>query len=164
MAALTRANQLIANGKPAEGAAVLAGLASELANSNHPRRAANAHARAAHAYADSRDGAAALAQSRAALGLFLQYRMARRAPVFFANITRKLNGAGFKTEAAALQSEFGAQIGQLPAIPAFGAGQRRGQLPTNCPKCGAPVHSDEADWVDANTVECDFCGSLIRSE
>ncbi|MCL4504568.1 MAG: hypothetical protein M1434_00640 [Chloroflexi bacterium] len=164
MAVLTRANQLIANGRPAEGAALLAGLARELENSNHPRRAANVHARAAHAYADGRDGAAALAHARSALGLFLQYRMARRAPVFFANITRKLNGGGFKAEAAALQSEFGAQIGALPAIPGFGAGQRRGQLPTNCPKCGAPMRADEADWVDANTVECDFCGSLIRSE
>jgi hypothetical protein len=37
-------------------------------------------------------------------------------------------------------------------------------LPTHCPSCGAPVRSDEVEWIDAATAECDFCGGAIRAE
>jgi hypothetical protein len=36
-------------------------------------------------------------------------------------------------------------------------------LPTHCPACGAPIRSDEAEWVDEGTVECPFCGSPVRA-
>ena len=89
--------------------------------------------------------------------------MVRRTPVFYANITRKLNSKGMKNVAEALENEFGTRVGPMPAPATPPAGQH-GQLPTNCPKCGAPIHANEANWVDASTVECDFCGSLIRPE
>ncbi|SRR5581483_11683785 len=37
-------------------------------------------------------------------------------------------------------------------------------LPTHCPSCGAPVRSDEVDWMDDATAECSFCGSPVRGE
>jgi hypothetical protein len=40
----------------------------------------------------------------------------------------------------------------------------RVQLPTNCPSCGAPIRSDQVDWVDQATAECPYCGSLVRGE
>lgn len=36
-------------------------------------------------------------------------------------------------------------------------------LPTHCPSCGGPLHSDQVDWVDDLTAECSFCGSPIRA-
>jgi hypothetical protein len=48
--------------------------------------------------------------------------------------------------------------------PQQGKHPRRGLLPTSCPKCGAPVHSEDIDWVDENTAECEYCGTLIRTE
>jgi len=160
--ALSRANQLLAGGKPLQAAAQFTQLADQLLASNHPRRAANLHAQAAHAFADGQDGPNALAQARLALNLFLQYQMVRRTPVFFANITRKLTDKGMKNAAETLEKEYGGRVGPVPAPTAAPAGH--GRLPTNCAKCGAPVHADDADWVDDVTVECVYCGSLIRAE
>jgi hypothetical protein len=163
MRMLNQANQLLAGGQPAQAALLFAQLAAELEATNHPRRAANLHAQAAHAFADSQDSQAAQTHARAALNLFIQNQMVRRTPVFYANITRKLNSKGMKNAAEALEKEFGSRVGPLPVAVTPPAGQH-GQLPTNCPKCGAPLHANEANWVDASTVECDFCGSLIRPE
>ncbi len=160
---LERANQLLANGKPAEAAPLFAQLAGATEAGGHPRLAANLHARAAHAYADGGDGSSALVQARSALNLFLEYRMMRRAPVFYANITRKLNDRGMTAAANHLLQEFGSQVSALPANPAAGQ-PHHGTLPTHCPNCGAPVRGDEVEWVDANTAECDYCGSPIRAE
>jgi hypothetical protein len=158
---LAKANQLAAANNPAEAAPLYAELAREL-DVPRPRRAANLHSRAAHAYADAGNEQLALAQARAALTMFIQYRMINRTPVFFANITRKFNNKGMKNSAAALQNEFGNRVGPLPPAPAPGAAPH-GLLPTNCPKCGGPVHGDEANWIDNQTAECDYCGAAIRT-
>ena len=112
---------------------------------------------------DNHQGPAALIQARAALNLFLKYQMIQRTPVFYANITRKLNDNGMKKAADALISEFGPRVAALP-VGAASAAQKHGLLPTNCPQCGAPIHTDKAQWVDSNTVECAYCGSQIRPE
>jgi hypothetical protein len=160
---LTQANQLVAGGQPAQAAPLFARLAGVMETSNHQRRAANLHAQAAHAYADSQAEQSALAHARSAMSLFVQYQMVRRTPVFYANITRKLNAHGMQAAAQVLAKEFGAQVGALPASAPAGS-QAHGNLPTNCPKCGAPLHSSEASWVDAVTAECDYCGAMIRAE
>ena len=157
-----QARDLVARGKFGQAAPLFAKLA-EVQSSDHPRRAANLHAQAAHAFADSQQGPAALIQARAALRLFLKYQMIQRAPVFYANITRKLNNKGMKNAADALISEFGSQVAAIPSTEAAAA-QKHGLLPTSCPQCGGPLHGERAKWVDSNTVECEYCGSLIRSE
>ena len=160
---LSQATQLVASGHADQAAPLFATLAQQLEASRHPRWAANMHAAASHAYADSQNEPQALDQARSALSMFLQYQMARRTPVFYGNITRKLASKGMSLAAEALKTEFGNRVGPIPPPISPGTGQRR-QLPTNCPKCGAPIHGNEANWVDPNTVECDFCGSLIRPE
>ena len=37
-------------------------------------------------------------------------------------------------------------------------------FPVTCPACGARVHPDEVKVIDSSTVECRFCGSIIRAE
>jgi hypothetical protein len=159
--AMNQANQLVASGQPILAAPIFAQLASNMETSNHPRRAANLHAQAAHAYADGQDEQDALAQARRSLSLFIQYQMVQRTPVFYANITRKLNNKGMKNSAEALAKEFGPVVGGMP-VPGPAAAPR-GSLPTNCPKCGAPLHASEATWVDVNTAECAYCGASIRT-
>jgi hypothetical protein len=157
-----QANQLVAHGKPGQAAHLFAQLA-EVESAGHPQRAANLHAQAALAFADDQQGPAALIQARAALHLFLKEKMLQRAPEFYASITRKLNDKGMHAIAGTLTGEFGAKIAALPAAePA--PGQKHGLLPTNCPQCGAPIHTDRARWVDAMTAECEYCGSQIRPE
>ena len=157
---LSRANQWVAGNNPSGAAPLFAELGHEL-DVSHPRRAANLHTRAAHAYADAGNEQLALAQARAALTMFIQYRMVNRAPVFFVHITRKFNNKGMKNSAAALQNEFGNRVGPLPSQPAQ-TSAKRSLLPTNCPKCGAPVHGDDTAWIDDQTAECDYCGAAIR--
>jgi hypothetical protein len=163
MQTLNQANRLAANGQPGQAAALFSQVADEMEASNHPRRAANLHAQAAHAYADSHNPQDALAQARLALNLFIQNQMVRRTPVFYANITRKLNNHSMPKAAEALTQEFGGRVGPMPAHIRRAAG-RGGNLPTNCSKCGAPILADEITWVDDRTIECNYCGSLIRKE
>ena len=160
---LDQANQLLAQGKPG-GAAILFAEIAEVVKPNYPQRAANLHAQAAHAFADDHQGQSALIQARAALNLFIKNKMVQRTPVFYANITRKLNNKGMENIANVLVSEFGSRIGPLSQTPTVPGTQKHGLLPTNCPKCGGPIHGEEAKWVDAKTAECEYCGSLIRPE
>jgi hypothetical protein len=158
---MNQANQLVASGQPILAAPIFAQLANNMETNNHPRRAANLHAQAAHAYADGRDEQDALAQARRALSLFVQYQMIQRTPVFYANITRKFTNKGMKNSAEVLAKEFGLVVGGMP-VPAPVAAPH-GSLPTSCPKCGAPLHASDATWIDANTAECAYCGTSIRA-
>jgi len=157
---LMQANRLVAGGQPGAAAPLFAQLAHEMEATNHPRRAANLHAQAAHTYADSQNEAAALTHARTALSLFIQYKMVMRTPVFYGNITRKLRAKGFAAAADTLQREFEKVVGPVPSAPAPAAAHA-GRLPTGCPKCGAPVRHDEISWVDAQTAECPYCGTLL---
>lgn len=141
---LKQANRLAANGHPGQAASLFAAVADEMEAAHHLRRAANLHAKAAHAFADSHNPQATLAQARAALTLFILNQMFQRTPVFYTNITRKLTNQGMPKAAAALAQEFGAQVRSMPAQVTPASGQRS-RLPTICSKCGALIHADEVN-------------------
>jgi hypothetical protein len=164
MQVLSDANRLIAAGHPGEAAQLFADLAQQMEVSNHPRRAANLHAQAAHAYADNQDETGALAHARRALTLFLQYQMVERTPRFYANIERKLRARNMATAADTLQAEFGKQVVSLPQpqVQPQAPGQQR--LPPTCPQCGAPVRGDEIEWINQYSAECIYCGSVVQTE
>jgi hypothetical protein len=60
------------------------------------------------------------------------------------------------------QGEPGQPLASQPAASA--APMPRPRLPTKCPSCGGTVDPSDIEWVDEITVECDYCGSLIRAE
>jgi hypothetical protein len=159
---LNQANQLVGRKKPAQAAPLFAKLGADQEAANRPRRAGNLHAQAAHCYADCQDGPQALNQARLALNLFLENQIIERSPVFYANITRKMFAKGMKNAAETLQKEYAGRVGQVPSAQTPPG--KRPMLPTNCHSCGAPIHSEHVNWVDASTAECEFCGSLIRPE
>jgi hypothetical protein len=37
-------------------------------------------------------------------------------------------------------------------------------LPTKCPGCGGPIRTEDVDWIDEVTAECNWCGSPVRAE
>jgi hypothetical protein len=163
MARLREANQLAANGQAREAALLFARLAQVMEQSKHPRRAAFLHARAAHAFADSQLENEALVQARAALDLFLRQQMLPRSATFYGNMQRKLTAQGMGEAAKQLEQEFGRRIGEIPAGAPANQPARNALLPTNCPQCGGPLLGKEARWVDARTVECDYCGNYVRA-
>ena len=155
---------MIAAGHPGEAAQLFASLAQQMETTNHPRRAANLHAQAAHAYADDQDEASALAHARRALTLFLQYQMVERSPRFYAYIERKLRNRKMANAADTLQAEFGKQVGSLPQSPVQPQAPGQQRLPPACPQCGAPVRGDEIDWINQYSAECIYCGSVVQTE
>ena len=162
MHVLDQAYNLHLAGHSDQAAPMFAKLAAQLETENAPRRAASVHAQAAHVYADIQDEQNALAQARDALNLFLQYKLTHHLATFFPNITHKMNRFGLKNAAAAIEKEYAARVAAATAPAAAPA--HHGTLPTNCAKCGAPIRGDIAHWVDQQTVECEYCGSLIRAE
>ena len=164
LATMGQANQLIAKGQPAQAAQIMAQLAQDVEGRRRARPAAIFHAQAAHAYAAAKNESNALAQARAALNLFLQLNIARRIPKFYDNITGKLRTNGIASAADTLQKEYGDKVQPFrsfasPAAPAQGK-----RLPSNCPHCGAAARSDEVDWIDGQSAECNYCGGVIQTE
>jgi hypothetical protein len=160
---IQRAIHLLSLGQPEEAAVIFAQLAEQLEARSQPRRAANLHAQAAHAYFEALDAPSTLAQARAALNLFRQFQMEPRFKQFYANITHKLQSQGMASAAVTLQAEFGVQAGADLPQPEAPAAKHSGRLPVACTQCGGPIRSDEADWVDEHTIECVYCGALIQS-
>ncbi|MBI3741222.1 MAG: hypothetical protein HY257_05635 [Chloroflexi bacterium] len=122
--------------------------------------AANAHAQASLAYAQAREEANALAHARNALTWFMQLQMLPRASNFYNAITQTMNANGMKSAAAELQKEFGDRV-SVAGAPSIAS---RGKLPPKCPQCAAPVRSDEVEWIDNDSAECNYCGSVIQTE
>jgi hypothetical protein len=57
MEQLAEANEYVAQGKPLQAGPLFVQVAEAMQASNHPRRAANLHTRAAHAFVDGNHGA-----------------------------------------------------------------------------------------------------------
>lgn len=76
----------------------------------------------------------------------------------------ELNERGLTAEAAQLEAYLKTVIpAGFEARPGTAAAKPKPVLPTNCPGCGGPIRSDEAEWVDEVTAECPFCGSPVRA-
>ncbi len=78
-----------------------------------------------------------------------------------------LRGSGYNDEAAKIEQWLQKTLqphGEFSAMPVSSRSEeeRHPLLPTACPTCGAPLYPQEVDWVDALTVECNYCGNLIR--
>jgi hypothetical protein len=162
---LNQANQCLNTGRFSEAGTLFARVALDMETARHPRRAANLHAQAAHAFASAQDEIRALTHARAALTLFTQFQMVRRTPQFYANILHKLRANGMQAAAAQLERDFSSLVPDSPDPTASNPAPSpsRGKLPASCPQCGAPVRSDEVEWIDATSAECIFCGSVLQS-
>jgi hypothetical protein len=163
---LEEAERLLEDGKPAQAAPIFAKLAEVLASAGQPKRAASLHAQAALAFAQSRNEVSAMTQARAALNLFIQYRMNDATGFYFKSINSELIKHGMKNAAATLEKEFIYRINYPSAHLASETDPATlspaARLPSNCPQCGAPVHASDDHWNDTSKVECAFCGVLIR--
>jgi hypothetical protein len=156
---LEEANYFLENNKPAQAAPIFAKLAEVLESAKQPKRAANLHSQAALAFARSRNEAAVM-QARAALSLLLQYKLDQQASAFYKDLVGELTKRGMQAAAEALTREFGDKVSQ--ALPHDTRASQLSRLPGNCPNCGAPVRTREADWVDESIVECAYCGTPLR--
>jgi hypothetical protein len=161
---LATANSFYARGQPDMAAPLFVQLAGKMEADGKPGRAANLHARAAHAYADARNEELAVAEARAALTQFLQLDLPERPAIFLRNIIQKLKSRGMPAAADRLVEEFRDRVEILPATRPLPMGIRKAVLPPQCPSCGAPVLGPEVEWIDAASARCSYCGSLIAPD
>jgi len=164
--AINQANQLRASGQSEQAAVLFAQLAAGMENTGHPRRAANFHAQAAHTFADAKEPVRSLKHAQRALDLFLQFQMVRRIPVFYANIIRHMRNKGLTAAASQIEKEYAARVSPFPLPQQPSQSTQAGPhpiLPASCPKCGAPVRSDEIEWIDERSAECIYCGSTLQA-
>jgi len=95
------------------------------------------------------------------LELLAQRNQLHRLHVMGTRTIADLTERGLKNEA----EEIEIWIKSLTSTPAS-EGQispaKRPMLPTHCPSCGAPLRSDEVEWLNDVTAECGYCGSPVR--
>jgi hypothetical protein len=74
----------------------------------------------------------------------------------------ELNERGFKDEAEEIEIWLKTIQPSMPSFEAQASPVKKPVLPTHCPQCGAPLRSDEVEWLDDVTAECGYCGSPVR--
>ena len=79
-----------------------------------------------------------------------------------------LNELGYKKEADGMEAWLKTRLPEKEEAAIIAAGEtatvKKPTFPVTCPACGARIHPDEVKVIDKSTVECRFCGSVIRGE
>jgi hypothetical protein len=163
--ALRRANALMAAGQYAAAAEIFGQFGQAALQRGGPRapifllQAGRAHLLAGQiqqSLIQTKKGLSALAERG-------QVAEAQRAGQRAAAALRE---RGLEAEAAELETFLGSLLpaGTVPLAEAPADPQAQRLLPTQCPSCGAPIRSDEVEWIDPATAECPFCGAAVRAE
>ena len=164
---LNRAHQMLAAGDFEGAASIFAELAELAESQGMPGRAAQLHLQAGRARLELGNGPAALQHARQGLGLFLANESYQRAAQALPRILQEFRVRGFSAEADSLASEARAHFehaGQSFEPATSAAPRRRGSLPARCPQCGGDLRPDEVEWLDENSAECEYCGSVVKVE
>ncbi len=168
---LVRANRLLESGKHVQAAEIFARLSGTAEHHGALVRASNLAARSAHAFMLGADIARAQVQARRAIKISIlagdlpcAVRLAQRT-------LAELEANGYSAEAETLRAEFDQRLSQLglsladgPPRVETGSGRRQRDLPAQCPACLGPVRSDEVEWIDDTSVQCAYCGSIIKAQ
>lgn len=159
---LRHALSLMDEGNYAEAALLFHDLAKK-AEDRFPERAPFLYIEAGRAAALNNDGKKAVTHFRSGLTLLGTQQRHHRLRKAGRRITAELREHGFNAEADEIESVVTANTTVWGKADAP-APKQRPILPTHCPSCGAAVRSDEVEWLDGVTAECDYCGSPVRAE
>jgi hypothetical protein len=144
---LRKAFQTQASDDPAALAKTFSDLAAQATRNGHPRQAANLQARSAHHWLEANNMENAQIQADQAIAAFAALGMEKRLHEFQTH---------FETHKLQPGTPFSSVLDQNHS-------PKTKSLPPNCPQCGAPLRSDEVDWIDNQSAECGFCGSVIKT-
>ena len=99
------------------------------------------------------------------LGLFAQRGQWQQFRNTGQRVAAELSQRGLTEQAGQIEATLKASLpaGFVPE-PGAGLGKAKPVLPTNCPGCGGPLHSDEVEWTDEITAECPYCDSAVRAD
>jgi hypothetical protein len=156
-----RANQFFQLGQFENAAMEYAQLAHRMERLGKPRQAANLHAQAALAWAKAGMEPRATNQANIAFSQFTLLGMKQRIIEFKSQFDQALHPESIlkndpprvePRETTPSDRVFPPIINQRPKLPAV------------CSQCGAPIRSDEVEWIDDMSAECDFCGAVLQAD
>lgn len=157
---LRHANELRETGSHDQAALAFEEIARRTAARNGVR-APIYFLRAGQAYALAGESLKGLALLKEGLGIIAKRRDWAALQRLGQRTVAELNEAGCYAEADEI-SVYLATI--LPANLATSPTESQPTLPAHCPGCGAPLRTDEVEWIDEQTAECLYCGSPVRGE
>lgn len=169
---LARADRLFNQGKFSEAAPIFERLAKGAAQRGMPDRAGDLYLRSARCHLEMGDAALAVERGKQALRLFGRAGRMGKIERLVPKIVENLQEKGYQAEAEALQQEVEARLaetppGARPGRPALsaveGPAMARRELPAKCSACGGPVKPDDVTWLDPQTAECPYCGSVLKT-
>ena len=160
--ALHHAHRLMDEGAFGEAANAFYDLATR-AEDRFPERAPFLYFEAGHASIMSGDGRKGVVHFRSGLTLLATQQRYHRLRKAGQRIAGELREQGLNAEADEIEAVLQNNLPN-PSMMEAPKQQKRVVLPTHCPSCGAAVRSDEVEWLDEVTAECDYCGSPVRAE
>ncbi len=176
---LARAHRLLDQGKFAEAAPIFERLAVGAAERGMLNRAGDLYMQAARCHLEMGNVTRAVEQGKQALRLFGRAGLVGKIQKVVPRMAEALEGKGYKAEAEALRQEVEARLAEAPPgprpmpaappgrWPPFAGPRRppmgRRELPAKCSACGAPVKPDDVSWLDPQTAECPYCGSVLKA-
>ena len=159
--ALIKARRYLRNGRFAQAGMILSGLAREAEHLERRKVAAEFHSRAAHCFVDGGAEQTGLSEAQAALRVFTNLGMEERRERFLNNISRKFKIHSMPAAVGSLRIEFGRAESRQAEMPEPLPNLR---LPVMCPQCGGPMRSDEVEWIDQHSAECNYCGGVVQGK
>jgi len=172
---LLRANRLFDQGEFAEAAPIFERLAESAVERGMLNRAGDLYLQSARCHLEAREVTLAVERGKQALHLFGQAGLIGKIERLMPRIVEALQAKGYQAEAEALQQEVEARLAEIPperrappgarpaAWPFAARGMARRELPAKCSACGGPVKPDDVTWLDAQTAECPYCGSVLKT-
>ena len=181
---LARANRLFDQGRFAEAAPIFDRLARGAAERGMLNRAGDLYLQSARCHLEMGKANLAIERGKQALRLFGRAGLFGKIGRLMPRIVDALREKGYKAEAEALQKEVEARLAEVPperrqppgarpagwppfARPALsvveGPPMARQELPAKCSACGGPVKPDDVTWLDPQTAECPYCGSVLKA-
>jgi len=122
-------------------------------------RAAILHLQAGRARAFAGQASLGLRSLRRGLEILAERKQLHRLHQAGTRTISELKERGLEDEATNIEI---LMVTLLPDTFSAEPSAKRPAIPTHCPSCGAPLRSDEVDWLDDVTAECGFCGSPIQ--
>jgi len=172
---LARAGRLFDQGKFAEAAAIFERLAEGAAQRGMLNRAGDLYLQSARCHLEMGNAAPAVERGKRALQLFGRAGLIGKIERLMPRMVAALRERGYEAEAEALRQEVEAHLAEAPpgrrpppgahpaGRPSFARPMGRRELPARCSACGAPVKPDDVTWLDPQTAECPYCGSVLKT-
>jgi len=159
---LRRANELMEAGHHKQAAEAFEKIARR-ADARRGPRAPHFHLRAGRAHILSGTVDSGMPHIKKALASFAKKGQLEPLHRFGQRVVDELNELGYTAQAQEIADYLSENFPEK-AAPSQRMSQKKATLPTHCPGCGAPLRTDEVDWIDNHTAECIYCSSPVRGE